>query len=193
MTKKVNAIGLIVEDDSDFDSLKKIISRIAEKNNITFKKLIGKGCGRLKRKADCYATNLYKKGCNMIILVHDLDRNNYGVLHKDLSDLIVDSPANFNFVCIPKEEIEGWFLSDPTGIKNTLGLKRIPNIRGIPENIPSPKEKLRDYVYLCSDKTMVYLNTAHNSKLADKISIAEMKRKCQSFRTLYDFIKEHKY
>ncbi len=48
---KIKAIGLIVEDNSDFKSFKIIISRILKRDNLTFKKQIGNGCGKMRRKA----------------------------------------------------------------------------------------------------------------------------------------------
>lgn len=191
MNKKkpvIKSIGLIVEDLSDFDSLKSLISRIAGKSNIPFKKAIGNGCGKIRRKAVSYCQNLSRKGCDLIILVHDLDRNNHVELQKELNSLIIKSPAKYNFVCIPIEEIEGWFLSDPEGIKESLGLVRVPSIKGNPELIASPKEKLEAYVYSCSNKSKIYLNTKHNSLLADNLCLNKMKNKSSSFSLLYDHI-----
>ncbi|MDO3695928.1 DUF4276 family protein [Wenyingzhuangia sp. chi5] len=191
--KKIKCIGLIVEDNSDFDSFKKIISRITNKSNLSFKKAIGNGCGKIKRKASSYANILHQRGCDMIILVHDLDRNNLAVLKSELNTSIKNSPAKYNYVCVPVEEIEGWFLSDPMGIKNSLKLYLKPKISSLPENIASPKEKIGELVYQCSNKTKIYLNTKHNSILADSISIEEMKKKCNSFNEFYDFINQYDY
>jgi len=190
---KIKAVGLIVEDKSDFDSFKILISRITDKNNLTFKRAIGHGCGKLRRKASSYCQNLKRKGCNLIILVHDLDRNNFTNLESELNILISSSPAKYNFVCIPIEEIEGWFLSDPEGIKETFKLKRKPKINGNPETISSPKEQLEDYVYYCSEKSKRYLNTKHNSKLAEKICLEKMRNKCPSFNQLFDELKLYEF
>ncbi len=191
--KKVKSIGLIVEDNSDFETFKKIISRITAKSNITYKKAIGNGCGKMKRKAESYAKNLALRGCNMIILVHDLDRNNLKQLKSELENCINSSPAEFNFVCIPIEEIEGWFLSDPQAIKNSFSLKRTPKLNSNPETISSPKEKIGEVIYQCSDKLKIYLNTKHNEVLAENVSIEKMKDKCQSFREFYEFINNYNY
>jgi len=98
--QKIKAIGLIVEDNSDFDSLKIIISRVVEKSNLTFKKAIGNGCGKMKRKAISYANSLSQKGCDLIILVHDLDRNNLATLQKELDSILNISIAKNKFVFI---------------------------------------------------------------------------------------------
>ncbi|WP_223815898.1 DUF4276 family protein [Adhaeribacter rhizoryzae] len=191
--KKVTSIGLIVEDNSDFDSFKTIIRRILNKDNLSFKKAIGNGCGKLKRKASSYASTLSQRGCEMVILVHDLDRNNLASLETELKKLMEDSPAPYNFVCIPIEEIEGWFLSDTLTIKEAFNLLNEPRLSGNPELIKSPKEKLAEIIYLGSNKSKRYLNTKHNLILSEKVRIEEMKSKCPSFRLFCDFLLQYEY
>ncbi len=190
---KVKCIGIIAEDDSDFEAAKAIIKRLVKKDNIPFKKAVGDGCGKVKRKAASYAIDLKKRGCDMLILFHDLDRNDFTTLKRELEDKLTNSPIKIKLVCIPTEEIEAWYLSDPDGLKTVFGLKRKPKIKGSPEDIPSPKEKLGELIYACSDKNIIYLNTKHNKVLGEKLSIDIMKHKCKSFKKLYDFIIEYKY
>lgn len=190
---KIKEIGLIVEDNSDFDAFKTIIQRIIKKDNLKFRKAISCGCGKLRRKAANYAENLCQKGCDMIIIVHDLDRNNHDELYKELINKISNCPTKNIMVCIPIEEIEAWFLSDPIAIKETFNLLRIPNIAGLPETIPSPKEKIENIVKVNSNNTKLYLNTKHNSKLAQNVSLELMESKCGSFKNLCDFINKFKY
>lgn len=186
MSKKkprINSIGLIVEDNSDFTSFKILISRILKKDNLTFRKAVGSGCGKMRRKAESFIKLLNNKGCDLIIMVHDLDKNNYQDLHDQLTEVMRDGPANHNIVCIPVEELEGWFLSDPEGIKEVFQLHKKPNISGNPETINDPKEKLARYILECSNKSKIYINNKHNDKLAMQVSIAEMKSKCDSFNS----------
>lgn len=190
---RIKCIGIISEDKSDFESSSIIIKRIAEKDRISFKKAIGNGCGKIKRKAADYAIDLKKRGCDMLVLLHDLDRNNLVKLKKELDEKLSNSPIKNKFVCIPIEEIEGWFLSDPDELQSIFKLKRKPKIKGNPELIASPKEKLEEYIYQCSNKETIYLNTEHNRKIAETISIELMKQKCNSFKQLYDFIKKQTY
>ncbi|MEG9329007.1 DUF4276 family protein [Salinimicrobium catena] len=191
--KKIKAIGLIVEDISDYNSFKIIISRVLQKNNLTFKKAIGNGCGKMRRKALSYADTLSRKGCDLVILVHDLDRNNLKTLKADLDKLMDKSRVKNKFVCIPIEEIEGWFLGDPEGIRDAFNLIRTPKIKGRPESVTSPKEKLEDYVYQCSNKFKLYLNTQHNELLSNSLDLEKISAKCKSFKNLEEFIKEFDY
>lgn len=190
---KVKGIGIIVEDTSDFESFKALIQRITNKNNIKFRKAVSNGCGKLRRKASSYAFNLYQKGCNMIIIAHDLDRNDYNTLMRDLEHKLSCSPANFNFVCIPIEEIEAWFLSDTDNLKSTFSLSSAPKIKGNPETIASPKEKLEEIIKIYSQNTKIYLNTKHNKILAENVSLNLLNQKCTSFKKLNDFILKCQY
>ena len=190
---KIKSIGLIVEDNSDFDSFKILIQRITNKDNIKFRKAISNGCGKLRRKAYSYAVNLHQRGCNMIIIVHDLDRNDYKLLKTELEEKISNSPANYNFICIPIEEVEAWFLSDLESIKKTFDLERIPKIKGLPETIQSPKEEIEHLVKVNSRHTKLYLNTKHNSILSQNVSLDLLYTKCKSFQELNDYLLEHKY
>ena len=184
---KVKSIGLIVEDNSDFKCLTTLISRTTGRDNISFKKVIGNGCGKIKKKALAWSENLSLRGCNVLILVQDLDRNKLKTLKNDLDTILKDSPISQKLVCIPVEELEAWLLSDKQALKKTFSLKRLPKVSGKPETIVSPKEKLRDQLYSCSDKNVFYI-TKHNEKIAENISIKLMEQKCPSFKKLSNFI-----
>lgn len=157
---KIKSIGIIAEDDSDYETSKVLIRRIIQKDNIAFKKAIGDGCGKVRRKAFDYSRDLHRRGCNLLILIHDLDRNDEKALKKELEDKLKNSAIKDYFVCIPIEEIEAWFLSDPNGVKEALKLRKSPKIKGHAEQVASPKEKLEKLVSLCSNKEKVYLGSA---------------------------------
>jgi hypothetical protein len=190
---KVKCIGLIAEDNSDFETAKILITRILNKDNLSFKKAVGNGCGKLRRKALQYVIDLKKRGCDMVIFIHDLDRNIHRDLYKELKKKIESAPVDKKFICIPVEEMEAWFLGDPDGIKNTFNLARRPRFNGQPETINSPKETLGEQVYLCSNKSTIFLNTKHNQKIAERICIETIKEKCPSFEQLHTFVTAYEY
>lgn len=189
---KTKCIGIIAEDNSDFESVKVLINRISSKR-LSYKKAIGNGCGRLKRKAIDYSIDLEKRGCDTLILFHDLDRNSYTKLKDELEIKLKDSPIDKKLICIPIEELEAWFLSDPEAIKSVFNLRKTPKTIGTPETINSPKEFLAEQVEKLSDKERVYINTKHNEKLANKLSIDLAKKRCSSFKHLHDFVKQLKF
>ncbi len=190
---KIKRIGIIAEDNSDYDALKIIVKRIINNDKIGFKSRTSNGCGKLKRKAFDYAVDLSNRGCDLLLLFHDLDRNNLVELQKELQEKLHKNPISNYFICIPIEEIEAWFLSDPECIRNTLNLKKTPKIKAKPETIASPKEYLESLVSSCSDKEKIYLNTKHNSLLSANVSIDLIRQECNSFEKLFDFIKQQKY
>lgn len=189
---KIKCIGIIAEDDSDFESSKILIKKIIKKN-ISFKKIVTNGCGSLQRKLFSHAVTLKNRGCDLLIVFHDLDKNRLVELKYNLEKKLNGNPFNSYFVCIPVEEIEAWFLSDPESIKKTFRLNKLPKIKGTPEGVSSPKEKLGEYVRIYSNNQALYLNTKHNSKLADNSLIDNIKQKCKSFKELVDFLQTQKF
>lgn len=190
---RVKCIGIIAEDNSDFETAKILIKRILKRDNISFKKAVGNGCGKLKRKAFDYAEDLSRRGCDMLILIHDLDRNAHTELFTDLKKRIENCKIDRKFVCIPIEELEGWFLSDPDSLKSTFNLKRKPKFNGSPEKICSPKEALGRQIYLCSNKSIIFLNTKHNQRIAQNITLEVLRKKCPSFNLLHTFVSAQSY
>ena len=190
---KIHTIAIICEDDSDFQALKKLIERITGKTNLSFKKKAAGGCGVLKRKAYAWSEEFYKKGCDLLLIVHDRDRNDYITLQKQLQQIMKRSSFKNRYICIPVEELEAWFLSDPAGLKTALRLDRTPKIAGMPEDIPSPKEYLEDQAFACSKNKVTYMNTFHNEKLAEIISLEKMIKRAPTFRLFHEFISTYEY
>jgi dissimilatory sulfite reductase (desulfoviridin) alpha/beta subunit len=91
-------------------------------------------------------------------------------------------------VVIPTKEMEAWLLSDSAAIKNTFNLKGKVKITTNVEMIDNPKERLRDLIWKKGKKR--YLNTVHNKKIANIISLKAL-RKCESFKPLDVYIKRY--
>lgn len=192
MSKKTKKpIGIIAEDDSDVECVKVLIKRISGRDNIKIHKFVGKGCGKIKRKSNAWAKQLELKGCSTLILIHDLDSNKIPELKKQLSENLAPCPIKNHLICIPVQELESWFLSDPDSIKSSMNLYRSPKVAGLPENINSPKEYLGSLIYNASNKEKIYVNTFDNLKIANIISLTKIKNLCPSFIPFSDFIKEY--
>ncbi|MEM0991626.1 MAG: DUF4276 family protein [Bacteroidota bacterium] len=190
---KVNGIGLIVEDSSDFDTVRALIKKHIGVKGLRFKKKAGGGCGKMRNKALSYAKELKNKGCNMVILVHDLDGRELEKLRSDLSFFVKKSPAEFNFICIPNEEIEAWLLSDENAVNDLFKLSKKMKSISNPENITSPKEHLEKIIYQNSNKTKRYISTQHNLKIAELMDIGKASKKCKSFEELLVFLDSFRY
>lgn len=185
---KIRSIGIIAENDSDFDAVRVLVQRIVGRNNLTFKKQVTLGCGGMIKKAGDYANNLSGRGCDLLVLVHDLDTRSLQSLRTDLKKALSGCAIQRYFICIPVQEIEAWFLSDPASIQKTLNLLREPKIKGLPESTNSPKEVLREHVLACSGQKRLYLHTRHNLLLAQNVSLDLARQKCPSFKELSDYI-----
>jgi hypothetical protein len=181
-------IGIIAEDDSDVESIKVLINRISRKNNIGFKKFVGKGCGKIKRKANSWAKILKEKGCNFLILIHDLDKNNLEDLLIKITKSLDPCPINNHLICVPIQEFEAWLLSDTLGIMNAMKLIKEPKISGNTFDIDNPKEFLRDLIDKASNGEKIYLNTKHNEKISKEVSLEKVLTRNPSFKPFYDFI-----
>lgn len=180
-------VGIIAEDISDVNAVKILIRRIKNRDNIGIKKFVGQGNGRILKKCRSWASILKIKGCHSLILIHDLDKKDLDELRKDLMEVLLPCPINKYLICIPIEEIEAWWLSDPEGIKTALNLTTVPNVRGNPQNISSPKEHLSTLVKRCSKNTRVFINTKHNERIAATLNIAKI-MKCPSFIPFFNFV-----
>lgn len=182
-------IGIIAEDDSDVDSARVLVHRIANNDKIGVRKFIGKGCGKIKRKCNAWANQLNRKGCTTLVLIHDRDDNKLDELRRIIESALTPCPIKNHLICIPVQEFEAWLLSDPEAIKTSLNLRKKPIIKGLPEQINSPKEYLGQLIHQASNGEKIYINTKHNVRIAEVLSIEEAKRHCPSFIPFYDFIK----
>lgn len=187
---KLARVGIIAEDSSDVEAIKTLVRRISVRKNIGFKKFVGQGCGRIKRKCYAWAENLKDRGCKYLVLVHDLDRDDLDDLKISLENCIATCPIEKYLICIPVEEIEAWWLSDPGAIASALNLDKAPRVKGNPESISSPKEYISELVRRVSKGSTLYINTKHNETIAKNLDLSRAKN-CASFVPFYNFVIEH--
>lgn len=188
MSNNSITIGVLAEDTSDVEVIYNIFSKYAPSNSYSVKKFVGNGCGKLKNKCAAWAKNLVASGCDHVIMLHDLDRNEEAKLRSDLEKKICRKAFPKSIIVIPTEELEAWLLSDPDAIKSVFGLKKAPTKIQDCEEISSPKEHLRDLVWQLGKKR--YLNATHNKKLSEALALANLRR-CKSYMPLDDYITKH--
>lgn len=185
-SKEVIRLGIIAEDSSDVEVVATILHKIAPRKTFAVKRFVGNGCGKLHSKCRAWAEQLASSGCTVLLLVHDLDRKVLKSLRGSLERALNPSPVAKHLIVIPVEEIEAWLLADPVAVKEVFKLKKAPNIPPKTENISDPKGKLTEIVWFGSGKSRRYINAIHNTKIAERVSVAAL-RKCASFRPLFDF------
>jgi len=191
MPKRIPTVGVIAEDNCDVDSVGVLIHRIADNEHIGIKKFVGKGCGKLRRKCHAWAEDLKRRGCSLLVLIHDLDDNDLEDLRGEIQNALNPCPITIHLICIPVQEFEAWLLSDPKAIRTAMRLKNTPNVKFTPETINCPKEYLSKLIYKASNREKIYINTKHNSKIAAEISIDLTLSKCPSFIPLYTFVQSN--
>ena len=177
-------MGIIAEDDSDVAVLREITSALLRPHRVGFKRFVGNGCGKLKRKCGAWAKNLVDQGCTWVVVVHDLDMNDERKLRSELTRAIAPSGARASIVLIPKREIEAWLLYDASAIAAALRERQLPRLPGDPETVVDPKEHLRDLIWRKYRKE--YLNTVHNPMIAKHIALSLL-RKSGSFAPHFSF------
>ena len=184
-------IGIIAEDDTDCEAVRQIVYRSKLGNKTEIKKWASKGCHHLRRKLSAQMMVLSNKGCNAFIIVHDLDRNpangslkDEATLRTDLEKLIAKFDKIEKHICIPIEELEAWFWSDPNVIKSIGGqkAKAHPN----PQLIIKPKEKLIELSK--GENRKPRYSTNDNSRLAKMLDLDLCSQRCRSFRKLLEFL-----
>ena len=183
---KHKRIGIIAEDISDFDSLTKLIPKI-KKDNYVFRKALGKGCGRLRSKGHRFSKVLRDQGCARLIIIRDSDGKDVGKLKEEIRNAIDPAPIDDHVIVIAVQELESWLLADIKAVHQVFSSRRRPPKEiASPERISGPKEYLRNFIKTNYGKQ--YLNTIHNSKIAEKASISKIAKKCRSFEDLVCFV-----
>ncbi len=185
-------IALIAEDNTDCEAVREIVCRIlGEKTRV--KKWSSNGCSHLRRKLSAKVAALSNEGCNVFIIIHDLDRNPTNNALNDevkLRTNLEQSISKFQniekHICIPIEELEAWFWSDPQVIKHVgRGKGEASNN---PHLLPKPKEALINLSK--GENRKPRYSTNMNVELAKMLDLDLCSKRCPSFKKLQDFLKE---
>jgi hypothetical protein len=180
------SVGLIVEDESDFDVLKEVIPKINSRIN-SLKKVVAHGSGRIIGKANSWSNNLRDKGCTCLIVVRDCDNESLSALRERLDIAYRGAPFTKKVLVVAVQEIESWLLADLRAVHKVFGRGGvIPKSIPSPENVQNPKEHLKNIIH--RKYAFTYLNTVDNRKIAKELDVSILKSKCPSFEILYDFI-----
>lgn len=173
-------LGVIAEDLSDVAVAEILVQKLARKS-FQIKQFVGRGCGKIASKCSSWADTLEKQGCTLLLVLHDLDERNETDLARKLANSLHPSPIQRHVIVIPVKELEAWLLADHDAITRALKLKKAVGKVSNPQAVRRPKEKLRDLIYLKSEKRITYVNTIHNVKIAECLSIRNLTSRCPSF------------
>ena len=165
-------IGIIAEDDSDVDVLREVTLILLKPHKIGFKKFVGHGCGRLRKKCGAWAKNLVEQGCPYIVVVHDNDAYDEQKLRSNIKKEIGPAKASDSVILIPKEEIEAWLMYDAKAIATAFKQNTLLKLPSNPEDVPDPKGCLGKLIEKKYERN--YLHTVHNAEIAKHIRVSQL-------------------
>jgi hypothetical protein len=163
--------------------------RVTEPRKFAIRKRSGAGCSRIPRKAAQWMRDLADRGCDHIVIVNDLDRNqatnelnDHEALSKTLHGIQVP-PLVKRLVCIPVEEIEAWFWADDKVVKHVGRGKG--SAHPSPHKLARPKETLAKLSRDAGRKPRY--STNDNPELAKMLNIDVCASRCSAFGDLVGF------
>jgi hypothetical protein len=179
---------VLAEDETDAEAIRRIVRRRLQ--NPTIRKFAGKGCARLRRKAEAWLSTVAGDGYDRAILIHDLDRdpqnhalNDPKALREQLN--AIRCPAGITkLICIPVEELEAWFWSDSAVLAEIAG-KPMAALAS-PHKLSKPKEKLSELSR--GENRKPRYSTQDNARLAEMLDLELCASRCDSMRLLLQFI-----
>lgn len=184
------SIALLAEDDTDCDTIRKILHRVLGDSTKT-KKWAAKGCGELRRKLPAKLTAMSKEGCTTFIVIHDLDLNpDNGSLNDEvkLRETLEKKASHLKdvrkHICIPVEEMEAWFWSDPDVVRY-IGRGK-GEAKKNPHQLRKPKEEL--IKLSCGENRKPRYSTNMNVELAAMLDLELCSDRCPSFKNLLNFL-----
>jgi Domain of unknown function (DUF4276) len=186
--------GLLAEDKTDCDAVAVLVRRIAggvTSERVGIDKHATGGCAELRKRAKAKMAQMAGEGCHAAIVVHDLDLNpsnnelNSDEVLRERLEAIEVPPGLARLICIPVEELEAWFWSDPVVVQSVGRGKGKDHPS--PHLIKKPKEQLQRLSAAANGKPRY--STNNNEALAERLDLAICARRCPSFRSLQDFVR----
>jgi len=190
MSNLKHTIAIIAEDNTDCDTFRNIVHRVLGKQ-IKVKHWGANGCSTLKQKLPAKLKAMHDVGCDAFIIVHDLDRNPENNSLNDeerLRQILEDASSNVKYIskyiCIPIEELEAWFLSDPNVVQY------IGRGKGSAHPNPHLVSKPKEYLIKLSidEKRKPRYATNMNAELIDRLDFDICAQRCGAFKNLLDFL-----
>ena len=185
--------GIIGEDDSDTQTLKVLVKRIADNPSLRVKTKSYNGCSKMLRKGAKDLKAFKDLNVTHFVVCHDAD----GSDPEPKRDLVMNKivrPSGLDDECcivIPVQELEAWILADIECVSNVFTSWK-PQPIDNPEAIPQPKEHL-EKLSRDSNHRPRYSHAVHNEKMAEHLNLDRVAEKCSAFRTLARFVKQKPY
>jgi hypothetical protein len=189
---KTVRFAILGEDDSDAETLKILVRRVAENERLPVYTKGYNGCAQLMRKGARDVAALAEEGWHRFVIAHDADRMTAEARHAAVWARVVKRSQAMPGCCcvvVPVEELEAWILADVEAVTKEWPAWR-PKPVASPERIESPKEHLERLSRDAQHRPR-YSHKTHNPVIAPHLDLAMVERKCPSFCVLSRFVREN--
>lgn len=185
---------LITEDPTDFEAVKVIIRRIAEKPNLPISGKGFNGAGEIKNKGAATIEALLRPETRGCIVVRDCDgldsEGKFKSIKADVFDKIKYKEKYQFCVVLPKHELEAWFLADIKCVTKVWPQWKPEKEYHQPETISKAKEELMKISRTHNLKPRYA--TSDGAQIASKLDLEVVRRKCPSIEPLYRLVQGNK-
>lgn len=182
--------GVIGEDQSDVETLKVLIRRLANNEKLPVQTKGYSGCGEMLRKGARQLKLFADRGADRFVVCYDADRQNPERRRQEAADKVWRKARDEGVdgaccIVVPIQELEAWILADLSSVSKVITTWN-PRDVGTPELVNDPKEYLerlsREY------QKPRYIHALHNQKIARHLDLGKIAGKCESFVPLRDFV-----
>lgn len=182
--------GVIGEDQSDVETLKILIKRLAKNEKLPVYTKGYAGCGEMLRKGAAQFKLFSSKGAVRFVVCYDADRQKPGDRELEARQKVWDKAlaAGVNGECcivVPVQELEAWILADLSSVSNVIS-SWTPKDEKSPELINDPKEYLERSSR--AHQKPKYIHAVHNPKIAHHLDLEKVAKRCSSFVPLMRFV-----
>ncbi len=180
--------GILGESQSDVNTLRVFVRRIADNDLLSIKAKGYEGCAEMLRKGARQLDLFADLGCSRFIVCYDSDGADPATRRKKVEDEIVKKSSSAHPCCVvvPVQELEAWLLADIECATNIFSSWKPAPILN-PEAIPSPKEHL-EKLSRANNRRPRYAHSTHNERMAKYIDLQKVHQACPSIRPLFQFV-----
>ena len=182
--------GVIGEDNSDAESLKTLIRRIASDERLVVKTIGYGGCGQMLKKGARQLGLFADLGMSRFVVCYDADGPEPSSRYQEALTKIV-KPSGLSDCCItiPVQELESWILADLGAVSNIFKSWNPDSSYTNPEGISKPKELIEKLSRSANGKPR-YSHATHNPRVVKYLDLEVLYSRCRSFRPFYDFVNQ---
>jgi hypothetical protein len=180
----IRKLGIIAEDKTDVETIQVLARRIDDPRL----PVVGRapaGGTKILAKTPAFLAEFSRHGCDGVVVVHDLDRSPTGDLNDEAAlRQRLSKVAGQALICVPIEELEAWFWSDPAVLAQVGGHACAAHAN--PHKLRSPKEELRRLSRRGGARPRYA--TADNPRLAESLDLDLCASRCPAFQDLRSFL-----